>query len=77
VTDRAVILLAEDREDDIIIIRRAFQKGGIINPLFVVRDGEEAVAYLEGRGRYFSPHFESSLPIGQIPTVLVRIAEKL
>jgi len=53
VSERAVILLAEDREDDIIIIRRAFQKGGIINPLFVVRDGEEAVAYLEGRGRYF------------------------
>ena len=52
-SERAVILLAEDREDDIIIIRRAFQKGGIINPLFVVRDGEEAVAYLEGRGRYF------------------------
>lgn len=52
--EQAVILLAEDREDDIIIIRRAFQQGGIINPLFVVRDGEEAVAYLEGRGRYFN-----------------------
>jgi len=54
VPERAVILLAEDREDDIYLVRRAFQKGGIINPLFVVRDGEEAVAYLQGRGRYFN-----------------------
>jgi CheY-like chemotaxis protein len=53
VTEQAVILLAEDREDDIFLIRRAFQKGGVTNPLFVVRDGEEAVAYLEGRGKYF------------------------
>jgi len=54
VPERAVILLAEDREDDIFLIRRAFQKAMIINPLFVVRDGEEAVAYLAGRGRYFN-----------------------
>ena len=52
--ERAVILLAEDREDDIFLIRRAFQKAGIINPLFVVRDGEEAIAYLDGKGRYFN-----------------------
>src|SRR3989442_7719191 len=50
--DKAVILLAEDREDDILLIRRAFEKGGIRNPLFVVRDGEEVVSYLEGIGRY-------------------------
>lgn len=44
----AAILLAEDREDDIVLIQRAFQKGGIRNPLFVVRDGEEAINYLTG-----------------------------
>jgi len=54
VPERAVILLAEDREDDIFLIRKAFQKAGITNPLFVVRDGEEAISYLEGRGRYFN-----------------------
>ena len=59
--DEAVILLAEDREDDILLIRKAFQKGGIDNPFFVVRDGEEAVAYLKGSGK-FSNRSEYPLP---------------
>jgi len=50
--ERSVILLAEDREADIIIIRKAFEKGGILNPFFVVRNGEEAMNYLAGRGKY-------------------------
>ena len=51
-SDQAVILLAEDRADDVVLIRRAFLKGNIINPLFVVHDGEEAKAYLSGEGKY-------------------------
>ena len=51
-SERAIILLAEDREDDIVLVRKAFQRAGIVNPLFVVRDGEEAIAYLQGSGRY-------------------------
>jgi CheY-like chemotaxis protein len=51
-SDYAVILLAEDREDDVVLIRRAFAKGNVVNPLFVVRDGEEAISYLAGVGRY-------------------------
>lgn len=47
-----VILLVEDSEDDISIIRRAFQNGGISNPMHVVRDGEAAIAYLAGTGKY-------------------------
>lgn len=50
--DQAVILLAEDLEDDVLLIRRAFRKGGINNPLQVVRDGEEAISYLKGEGKY-------------------------
>jgi CheY-like chemotaxis protein len=50
--DRATILLAEDREDEIILIQRAFKEGGIRYPLMVVRDGEEAIAYLSGAVRY-------------------------
>jgi CheY-like chemotaxis protein len=46
------ILLVEDSEDDIAIITRAFAQGGIANPLPVVRDGEEALAYLKGEGIY-------------------------
>ena len=32
----------------------AFEEGGIGNALFPVRDGEEALEYLEGRGRYWN-----------------------
>jgi CheY-like chemotaxis protein len=46
--DGATILLAEDREDDIILVRKAFERGHIANPLFIVRDGEEAINYLTG-----------------------------
>jgi CheY-like chemotaxis protein len=50
--DTALILLAEDRDDDVILIRRAFKKANILNPLHVVGDGEEAIAYLKGEGQY-------------------------
>src|SRR3954469_23399004 len=59
--DQAVILLAEDREDDILLIRKAFAKAFIVNPLQVVRDGEEAVEYLKGEGKY-SNRAEYPLP---------------
>jgi CheY-like chemotaxis protein len=51
-SDQPVILLAEDREDDILLIRQAFKRGNIPQPTYVVRDGEEAVAYLAGDGKY-------------------------
>jgi CheY-like chemotaxis protein len=50
--DQSVILLAEDREDDILLVRRSFAKAYISNPLQVVRDGVELVAYLEGEGKF-------------------------
>src|ERR1044071_2998771 len=59
--DHAVILLAEDREDDVVIIRRAFLQGRILNPLFVVKDGEEVISYLSGEGKY-SNRAEYPLP---------------
>jgi CheY-like chemotaxis protein len=51
-SDQAVILLAEDREDDIALIRQAFARAYVPNPLQVVRNGEEAIAYLQGEGKY-------------------------
>jgi CheY-like chemotaxis protein len=60
--DTAVILIVEDREDDILLITRAFQKAGLTNPLQVVRDGEDALAYLRGV-RKFSNRAEYPLPI--------------
>jgi CheY-like chemotaxis protein len=50
--DTAVILIVEDREDDIFVMRKAFEKASLSNPIQIVRDGEEAVSYLKGQGRY-------------------------
>src|SRR5215471_12036834 len=50
--EEAIMLLAEDREDDVLLIRKAFKKAFLSNPLYVVRDGVEAIDYLEGVGRY-------------------------
>src|SRR5436190_21236746 len=50
--DNAVILLAEDRPDDVILIQRALVKSQVFNPVLVVHDGQEALEYLEGRGKF-------------------------
>jgi len=47
-----VILLAEDREDEVMLIRRAFAEANFLNPLQVVSNGEEAIAYLQGEGKF-------------------------
>jgi CheY-like chemotaxis protein len=52
VADQPTILLAEDSEDDVILIQRAFRKTRIVAPLIAVRDGEEAICYLSGFGRF-------------------------
>ncbi len=46
------ILLVEDNPDDVLLIKRAFAKARIINPLQVVTDGEEALFYLAGEPPY-------------------------
>ncbi len=51
-SEHEVILLVEDREDDILLIRRAFVHAHLANPIQVVRDGVEAVDYLAGSGKY-------------------------
>ena len=48
----ATLLLAEDLEDDVFIMRRALKASGILNPLAVVSDGRELLAYLGGSGQY-------------------------
>jgi len=51
-SDQRLILLVEDREDDIALVRKAFDQALLTNPLKVLRDGEEAIAYLAGEGQY-------------------------
>lgn len=50
--EQAVILIAEDRDDDVLLVKRAFMKANVPNPLYVVRNGEEAIWYLKGEGKY-------------------------
>jgi CheY-like chemotaxis protein len=46
------ILLAEDNEDDVFLLQRAMDKAQFTNPLRVVPDGEQTLAYLKGEGDY-------------------------
>jgi CheY-like chemotaxis protein len=46
------ILLAEDNSDDAELTRLAFEQAGFTNPIAVVRDGKQAVEYLQGQGPY-------------------------
>lgn len=50
------VLLAEDDEDDVRLTQRAFRKGKILNKLYVVHDGEEAMEFLQHQGRYSEPN---------------------
>src|SRR5580765_2770910 len=47
-----VILLAEDLEEDIIIIERAFKQVYVPHRLMVVHNGEDVVRYLMGQDKY-------------------------
>jgi len=51
-TDDFTILLAEDNEDDAWLVKRALNWGDIHNPVHVVQDGAEAIAYLRGDREY-------------------------
>src|ERR1051326_736182 len=50
--DRSVILIAEDDENHVSLLRRALKRANFLNPVFVVPDGEEAIAYFKGEGKY-------------------------
>jgi two-component system response regulator len=49
-----VILYAEDDPDDRLLAELAVEQSGIPNALVFVEDGEEALEYLRGQGRYAS-----------------------
>jgi CheY-like chemotaxis protein len=61
-SELGVILLAEDNATDVLLTRRAFTKVGLLNPLQVVSDGEQAIAYLAGTGKYAN-RSEYPLPV--------------
>lgn len=51
-SDLAVVLLAEDEQTDAYFVEWAFKKSGIPHRLSHVLDGQEAIDYLDGQGRY-------------------------
>jgi CheY-like chemotaxis protein len=46
------ILLVEDTPSDATLVRRAFEKTKVLNPIVWTRNGQEALAYLSGLGQY-------------------------
>ncbi len=49
------ILLVEDDETDIETVQRAFKKISVTNPLFVTKNGKEALEFLRHKGNYSKP----------------------
>lgn len=50
------LLLVEDNEDDIVLIEEAFGEAKMMNVIWKVRDGEEAMAYLRRQAPYQDVH---------------------
>jgi CheY-like chemotaxis protein len=48
----ATILVVEDDPNDQFLIERAFRQIGVTDPIQIVGDGEEAIAYMMGEGKY-------------------------
>jgi len=46
------ILLAEDNEDDVFLLKTALDQAGIGHPIQTVTDGEKAISYLKGENEY-------------------------
>jgi two-component system response regulator len=46
------ILLVEDNDDDVFLITRAFKTVGLVTPMVRATDGQDAIDYLSGKGKY-------------------------
>jgi CheY-like chemotaxis protein len=51
-TASRAILLVEDNEDDLFLLKRALLSARIVNPVLVVETGQEAMDYLGGAGKF-------------------------
>jgi CheY-like chemotaxis protein len=52
VRSEPVILVAEDNENDVLMLRRAFLHLSVTAPIQYVENGEEVIAYLDGSGKF-------------------------
>ena len=46
------ILLVEDNEGDVFLVTEALEEGKVINKMSVIRDGKEAMDFLDKKGKY-------------------------
>ena len=51
-TAPGAILLVEDNDDDVFLMRHALTAAGVSNPVYVVESGQHAIDYLSGAGIY-------------------------
>lgn len=64
---KGLILLIEDNPDDEALTLRSLKKNGIVNPVKVARDGEEAVDYLFDAGNVVPVLVLLDLKLPKIP----------
>src|SRR5437660_1101755 len=58
---RRTILLADDDENDVTLLKLAYARSRLVNPLVIVNDGVRAIEYLDGEGS-FANRLASPLP---------------
>jgi two-component system response regulator len=46
------ILQVEDDPNDVLFLQRAMKKAGLTNPIQIASDGQEAIDYLQGTGKF-------------------------
>ena len=68
------ILLVEDNPDDEFLVLRALRKHKVSNKIHVVRDGEEALDFLMGRGRYDNRGYGRSLRLVLLDVKLPKVS---
>jgi len=51
-TQAQIILLVEDSPDDVFFMRYALKKAGILHPVYIATDGQQAIDYLQGTDKY-------------------------
>ncbi|MFA4902736.1 MAG: response regulator [Desulfobaccales bacterium] len=68
-----VILLVEDNPDDEALTLRALKKSKIANRVVVARDGEEALDYLFGTGKYVGRNLKDAPTIVLLDLKLPKI----
>src|SRR5215467_15621985 len=47
-----VILVADDDENDVLLLQRTFERAKVASRFVAVRDGQEAIDYLSGTGKF-------------------------